>query len=82
MLKHKISLLEASNAVLQKELQEQRINCDHLAQRAQEAQVNLIVIAEKKKKVKLSICSTYKLHYFCLCKSSVSGGEGHPHHED
>lgn len=80
MLKHKISLLEASNAVLQKELQSQRINCDHLAQRAQEAQVNLMVITEKN--VKLSICSTYKLHYSCLCKSSVSGGEGHARHED
>lgn len=49
MLKHKISLLEASNAVLQKELQSQRINCDNLAQRAQEAQVNLMIITEKKK---------------------------------
>lgn len=39
ILKHKISLLEASNADLQRELQERRINCEHLSQRAFEAQV-------------------------------------------
>ncbi|XP_071925031.1 kinesin-like protein KIN-4C isoform X1 [Coffea arabica] len=39
ILKHKISLLEASNAQLQQELQERRITCDHLTQRALDAQV-------------------------------------------
>ncbi|GAA0153821.1 microtubule binding motor protein [Lithospermum erythrorhizon] len=38
-LKHKISLLEASNAELRRELQERQISCDHLAQRAIDAQV-------------------------------------------
>ncbi|KAJ8440068.1 hypothetical protein Cgig2_025267 [Carnegiea gigantea] len=39
ILKHKISLLEASNAELQRELQERCISCEHLSQRALEAQV-------------------------------------------
>ncbi|KAL3504870.1 hypothetical protein ACH5RR_034711 [Cinchona calisaya] len=39
ILKHKISLLEASNAQLQQELQESRISCDHLTQQALDAQV-------------------------------------------
>lgn len=39
ILKHKISLLEESNAELQRELQERRITCDHLTQRALDAQV-------------------------------------------
>ncbi|KAA8538181.1 hypothetical protein F0562_027789 [Nyssa sinensis] len=39
ILKHKISLLEASNAELQRELQERRISCEHLTQRAIDAQV-------------------------------------------
>lgn len=39
MLKHKISLLEASNAELQRELQERRTSCEHLSQRALDAQV-------------------------------------------
>ncbi|KAK7321269.1 hypothetical protein VNO77_31748 [Canavalia gladiata] len=39
ILKHKISLLEASNAELQRELQERRVNCESLAQRACDAQV-------------------------------------------
>ncbi|KAA8528360.1 hypothetical protein F0562_035715 [Nyssa sinensis] len=39
ILKHKISLLEASNADLQQELQERRITCEHLTQRAIDAQV-------------------------------------------
>ncbi|OIW16560.1 hypothetical protein TanjilG_17733 [Lupinus angustifolius] len=39
ILKHKISLLEASNAELQRELQENRLTCDNLAQRASDAQV-------------------------------------------
>ncbi|XP_058221259.1 kinesin-like protein KIN-4C isoform X1 [Rhododendron vialii] len=39
ILKHKISLLEASNAELRGELQERRIACEHLAQRALDAQV-------------------------------------------
>ncbi|XP_057533119.1 kinesin-like protein KIN-4C [Amaranthus tricolor] len=39
ILKHKISLLEESNAELQRELQERRISCEHLAQRARDAQV-------------------------------------------
>ncbi|KAL1821827.1 hypothetical protein ACET3Z_016696 [Daucus carota] len=48
-LKHKISLLEASNAELQRELQECRINSKHLSQRAIDAQVekdNLIMKLE------------------------------------
>ncbi|KAK3038314.1 hypothetical protein RJ639_031410 [Escallonia herrerae] len=39
ILKHKVSLLEASNAELQRELQERRISCEHLTQQAIEAQV-------------------------------------------
>uniref|UniRef100_A0A5B7AUA4 Kinesin motor domain-containing protein n=1 Tax=Davidia involucrata TaxID=16924 RepID=A0A5B7AUA4_DAVIN len=39
ILKHKISLLEASNADLQRELQERRITCEHLTQHAVDAQV-------------------------------------------
>ncbi|KAL1834980.1 hypothetical protein ACET3Z_004631 [Daucus carota] len=49
ILKHKVSLLEASNAELQRELQECRINCKHLSQRAIDAQVekdNLIMTLE------------------------------------
>ncbi|XP_041019613.1 kinesin-like protein KIN-4C isoform X4 [Juglans microcarpa x Juglans regia] len=39
ILKHKISLLEASNAELQRELQARRVTCEHLTQRALDAQV-------------------------------------------
>ncbi|KNA10715.1 hypothetical protein SOVF_141490 [Spinacia oleracea] len=39
ILKHKISLLEQSNAELQRELQERHISCEHFAQRALDAQV-------------------------------------------
>ncbi|XP_059631252.1 kinesin-like protein KIN-4C [Cornus florida] len=39
ILKHKVSLLEASNQELQRELQERRITCEHLTQRAIDAQV-------------------------------------------
>ncbi|KAH7849370.1 hypothetical protein Vadar_016870 [Vaccinium darrowii] len=39
ILKHKISLLEASNVELRGELQERRIACEHLTQRALDAQV-------------------------------------------
>ncbi|KAM7518506.1 hypothetical protein LguiB_017468 [Lonicera macranthoides] len=39
ILKHKVSLLEASNAELQRELQERRISCEHLTQQAIDAQV-------------------------------------------
>ncbi|KAL2317622.1 hypothetical protein Fmac_031498 [Flemingia macrophylla] len=39
ILKHKISLLEASNAELQQELQERRVTCESLSQRACDAQV-------------------------------------------
>lgn len=39
MLKHKISLLEANNGELQRELQERRISCEHLSKRAIDAQV-------------------------------------------
>ncbi|KAK1395996.1 kinesin-like protein KIN-4C [Heracleum sosnowskyi] len=39
MLKHKISLLEASNGELQRELQERRISCELLSKRAIDAQV-------------------------------------------
>ncbi|KDP41481.1 hypothetical protein JCGZ_15888 [Jatropha curcas] len=39
ILKHKVSLLEASNAELQRELQERRVSCEHLTQRAIDAQV-------------------------------------------
>ncbi|KAK6940261.1 Kinesin motor domain [Dillenia turbinata] len=49
ILKHKIALLEASNAELQRELHERRINCEHLVQRAVDAQVErdkLVVMVE------------------------------------
>lgn len=39
ILKYKISLLEASNAELQRELQDRRVTCEHLTQRALDAQV-------------------------------------------
>lgn len=39
ILKHKIALLESSNCELQRELKENRITCEHLSQRAIEAQV-------------------------------------------
>ncbi|KAL9234739.1 hypothetical protein vseg_009572 [Gypsophila vaccaria] len=39
ILKHKISLLEARNAELQRELRERSINCEHLSRRALDAQV-------------------------------------------
>ncbi|XP_022768453.1 kinesin-like protein KIN-4C [Durio zibethinus] len=39
ILKHKVSLLEASNTELQRELQERRLSSDQLAQRALDAQV-------------------------------------------
>ena len=42
ILKHKISLLEESNAELRRELQERRITSDHLTQRALDAQVCFI----------------------------------------
>ena len=41
ILKHKISILEASNAELQRELQERRVTCESLTQRACDAQVFL-----------------------------------------
>jgi len=40
ILKHKVSLLEASNVELQRELQERRMTCEHLMQRAVDAQVH------------------------------------------
>ncbi|TQD89180.1 hypothetical protein C1H46_025263 [Malus baccata] len=39
ILKHKVSLLEESNVELRHELQERRVSCEHLKQRAFEAQV-------------------------------------------
>ncbi|XP_062164836.1 kinesin-like protein KIN-4C [Alnus glutinosa] len=39
ILKYKISLLEASNAELQRELQDRRVTCEHLTQHALNAQV-------------------------------------------
>ncbi|KFK27871.1 hypothetical protein AALP_AA8G439800 [Arabis alpina] len=39
ILKHKISLLEASNRELQNELQERRVACEHFSKRAYDAQV-------------------------------------------
>ncbi|KAF7850661.1 hypothetical protein BT93_L5132 [Corymbia citriodora subsp. variegata] len=39
ILKHKVSLLEASNVELRRELQERRSTCEHLMQRAVDAQV-------------------------------------------
>ncbi|KAH9756215.1 kinesin-like protein KIN-4C [Citrus sinensis] len=39
ILKHKVTLLEASNQELQRELQERRLTCQHLTQRALDAQV-------------------------------------------
>lgn len=44
ILKHKISLLEASKMELQEALQECRISYEHLTQRAIEAQVDLLLI--------------------------------------
>ncbi|KAG5412180.1 hypothetical protein IGI04_008499 [Brassica rapa subsp. trilocularis] len=39
MLKHKVTLLEASNRELQNELKERRVTCEHLSKRAYDAQV-------------------------------------------
>lgn len=39
ILKHKVTLLEASNQELQRELQERRLTCQHLTQHALDAQV-------------------------------------------
>ncbi|KAL9274197.1 Kinesin-like protein, partial [Drosera capensis] len=39
ILKQKISLLEASNSELRRELQEQKATCEHISQRAIEAQI-------------------------------------------
>ncbi|KAJ7965816.1 Kinesin-like protein [Quillaja saponaria] len=39
ILRHKVSLLEASNTKLQRELKERRVTCEHLSQRALDAQV-------------------------------------------
>ncbi|CAN8264877.1 unnamed protein product [Cochlearia groenlandica] len=39
ILKHKVSLLEASNRELQNELQERRVACEHFSKRAYDAQV-------------------------------------------
>ncbi|KAL5559975.1 hypothetical protein UlMin_036186 [Ulmus minor] len=39
ILKSKVSLLEASNAELQRELQERRVTCQHFSQRALDAEV-------------------------------------------
>lgn len=39
ILKHKVSLLETSNAELKQELQERRLACEHLTQHALDAQV-------------------------------------------
>lgn len=47
ILKHKISLLEASNAELQRELQERKVTSDHLTQRALDAQVEKDQLAMK-----------------------------------
>lgn len=44
ILKNKISLLEASNAELQKEVKERQIRCEQLTQSAIDAQVCLLVI--------------------------------------
>lgn len=43
ILKHKVSLLEASNAELQRDLQEQRVTCEHLTQRAVDSQVTIFM---------------------------------------
>ncbi|KAJ0959842.1 hypothetical protein J5N97_000453 [Dioscorea zingiberensis] len=47
ILKHKVSLLEASNMELRQELQGRRITCEHLTQRALEAQVGKDKLAMK-----------------------------------
>ncbi|KAJ8762575.1 hypothetical protein K2173_008014 [Erythroxylum novogranatense] len=55
ILKHKVSLLEASNADLLKELHERRVTCDHLTQRALAAQVEkdkLVIQLESARKGK------------------------------
>lgn len=71
MLKHKISLLEASNAELQRELQERRTSCEHLSQRALDAQVSLFWIIGKSNTI-------YVHHTFFLKQLTqiLSGGEG------
>ncbi|GAA0144720.1 microtubule binding motor protein [Lithospermum erythrorhizon] len=46
-LKHKISLLEASNVELRRELQERQISCEHLSQRAIDAQVERDMLVMK-----------------------------------
>ncbi|KAK9930271.1 hypothetical protein M0R45_027313 [Rubus argutus] len=47
ILKHKVSLLEASNMELRQELQGRRVTCEHLTQRALEAQVEKDKLAMK-----------------------------------
>ncbi|PRQ21198.1 putative plus-end-directed kinesin ATPase [Rosa chinensis] len=47
ILKHKVSLLEASNMELRQEVQGRRITCEHLTQRALEAQVEKDKLAMK-----------------------------------
>lgn len=44
ILKHKVSLLEASNAELQRELQERRDTCESLKQRACDVQVFISIL--------------------------------------
>lgn len=46
ILKDKISLLEASNVQLRKELKERRVSCEHLAKCAVDAQVCLVNISK------------------------------------
>ncbi|KAF8377384.1 hypothetical protein HHK36_030761 [Tetracentron sinense] len=77
ILKHKISLLEASNAELHRELQESRITCEHLAQRAVDAQVEkdkLIMKIESARNGKSweEIDSTNMKQEFDLVKTYIS----------
>lgn len=44
ILKSKISLLEASNAELQREVKERQIHCEQLTQSAIDAQVCLLIV--------------------------------------
>ncbi|ONK69479.1 uncharacterized protein A4U43_C05F23380 [Asparagus officinalis] len=77
VLRHKVSLLEASNVELRKELKERQITCDHLAQRAIEVQVekdklSLMMESARSGKPWDEIDNTDKMQEYDLLKSYVS----------
>ncbi|KAF6143479.1 hypothetical protein GIB67_029648 [Kingdonia uniflora] len=81
ILRHKISVLEASNIDLHRDLQERHIFCEYLSQRAVEAQVekdNLIMIIESARSGKSwdEIDSSDAKQDYDLVKSYVSKIQG------